>query len=142
MGRARPRWIALEVPAVLAALALGACLLVGGVVYLWSSVGGNIAGWVTTFVVFVVAFVVAELAGGSEVFSRASKRTQRMVIVAALLFAALGGGAYLLWPGTTSWYLSALPVIPILLVLDWLRGNDEPDPAQVADFTDGPWTAP
>jgi hypothetical protein len=142
MGRLRSRWVAVEVPVLVAALAVGACVVIAGVVFLWWRVGGNVAGWVTTFVVIGLAFLLAEVVGAGEAFSAASKPTQRTIIVGALVLAAAGSGAYVLWPGTTSWYLSALPAIPILLVLDWLRGDEESESGQPAEFTDGPWTAP
>ena len=140
--RLRSRWIAVEVPVLLAAVGIGVAVLVAGVVFLWWRVGGNIAGWVTGFVVFGLAVLVSELVEAGEAFSAASKRVQRTVIARAVVFAIAGSVAYVLWPGTTSWYLASLPAIPLLLVLTWLD-HEAPGSAQPGGFTgDGPWTAP
>ena len=49
MSRLRSIWIANEVPAIVAGLALVAVSAIVGVVYLWLHVGGNVAGWSTMF---------------------------------------------------------------------------------------------
>jgi len=110
-------------------------------VHLWSTIDQNVAGWITTFVVLGAAFLVWEAFGLDDAFSRAGRRAQRLVIVLVLLLALGGSLAYVFWPGTASWYLAALPGIPLVLVLlsfEW-RGEHDLGPL---DLGDGPWTAP
>jgi hypothetical protein len=116
-------------------------LVAAGITCLWWLVGGNVAGWITVFVAFITAMFVAELLGAERTFSRLSKRGQRIVILLAIVTMFGGTVTYVFVPGTASWYLLTLPVIPLLLVLDWLRSNTESG-AGPMEFQDGPWTAP
>jgi peptidoglycan/LPS O-acetylase OafA/YrhL len=110
------------------------------VVRLWSSTDQNVAGWITGFVITGAAWAAWESLGLSAAIRRASRRTQWIVIALALAFAIGGGVVYVLWPGTASWYLAALPAIPAILVS--LSLADESRPADSGDIGDGPWTAP
>ncbi len=121
--------------------ALIVAVVASALICLWWLVGGNVAGWVTTVVAFLTGMFVAELLGAEQAFSRLTKRGQRIVIAVAVVVAAGGSVGYVLLPGTASWYLSALPAFPLLLILTWLRGDDEPELGPI-DFSDGPWTAP
>jgi hypothetical protein len=109
-------------------------------VRLWSSADRNVAGWITGFVVTGAAWAAWEALGLSAAFRRASRRTQWIVIALTLAFAIGGRVVYVLWPGTTSWYLAALPAIPAILVSVSLA--DENRRAGSGDVGDGPWTAP
>lgn len=116
-------------------------LVASGLACLWWLVGGNIAGWVTTFVAFLTGMFIAELLGLEKAFSGLSKRGQWVVIAVALVVAAGGSIGYVLVPGTVSWYVFPLLAFPVILILDWLRGDEEAEPGPI-DFSDGPWTAP
>jgi len=116
-------------------------IVAAGLVGLWLLVGGNVAGWVTSFVVILAGFFVAELLGLEHVFSRFTKRGQWIVIGIAVAVAAGGSAGYLLFPGTASWYLFPLLALPLLLILSWLRSADESSSGPI-DLGDGPWTAP
>lgn len=126
-----------------ALVALGsACAVVVTVVLvrLWSRGDQNIAGWVTTFVVFGAAWLFWEALGLGDAFRRASRRRQWIMIVLTLALAMGGSLVYVVLPGTASWYLAALPAIPALLVLlSFPRSEQGGGPLDVGD---GPWTAP
>jgi hypothetical protein len=90
---------------------------------------------------FAAAFFLAELLVLERRFLGLSTRGQRLVIGLAVVIAAGGSVGYALLPGTTSWYVFPLLALPVLLIVDWLRGDDESQPGPI-DFSDGPWTAP
>jgi peptidoglycan/LPS O-acetylase OafA/YrhL len=112
-----------------------------GIVSLWWLVGGNAAGWLTSLAAFAAAFFLAELLVLERRFLGLSTRGQRLVIGLAVVIAAGGSVGYALLPGTMSWYVFPLLALPVLLIVDWLRGDDESQPGPM-DFSDGPWTAP
>ena len=141
MGRLRLRLTTVERPALLLVAAIGSAVVIAGIVVLWWRVGGNVAGWVTSVAVVGLAFLLTEVLGVGDAFAAASKRTQLAISAGALVLAAAGSIGYVIWPGTTSWYLAGLPAIPIILVLNWSSGDDSPS-GQGSGFSDGPWTAP
>jgi hypothetical protein len=143
MSRVRSAWIAIEVPALLAGLALTGCFVAAGLAYLWVRVGGNVAGWATVFVAFGGGFLIGDVIGVSDAFIHASARARQVLIGVGLVVAAAGSVGYALWPGTGTWYLSTVPAVPIVLMIGWLTkldGND--DATSASEFTDGPWSAP
>ena len=146
MAKKRAQWKAprttRERRLIWAVVALGsvcAAIVTVVLVRLWSETDGNVAGWVTTFVVFGAAWVLWEALGLEDGFRRSSRRTQWFVIALMLVLAIAGSLIYVLLPGTASWYLASLPAIPALLVVLSFR-SEESTPS--GGFSDGPWSAP
>jgi undecaprenyl pyrophosphate phosphatase UppP len=129
------------VGAVVALCIACAAILTVVLLHLWSTGDQNVAGWVTTFVVVGAAFLAWEALGFEKAYRRTSRRRQWSVIALTLALALGGSVAYVLWPGTASWYLASLPGIPAVLVLMSFPRNDD-ERAGPVDFGDGPWTAP
>jgi peptidoglycan/LPS O-acetylase OafA/YrhL len=121
--------------------AVAAVVLVLMLVRLWQSANGNVAGWITTFVVFGAIWLGAEVLGLDRAFVRASSRTRWLVVTAGLALALGGGIVYVLWPGTASWYLAYLPSIPVTLLVIWSAQDENAEPGPPS-YTDGPWGAP